>query len=202
MNYLAHAYLSCESSDAMIGGMLGDFVKGSLAGRYTPGIRSAIALHRAIDRYTDRHPTVRQSNALISAKRRRFAGIMVDVFYDHFLAVHWARFSSTPLKAFTHNYYAVLHAQVAGFPPRLQRVLPYMMRDDWLASYAEVESVDAALNGIARRFQRFARARVLCDGVQELTDNYGALEAQFLAFFPELVQFTHRNRGQSMDSAA
>jgi acyl carrier protein phosphodiesterase len=66
-----------------------------------------------------------------------------------------------------------------------------MMRDDWLASYAAIEAVDAALNGIARRFQRYARARVLCDGVQELRDNYPALEAQFLEFFPELARYAH-----------
>lgn len=195
MNYLAHTFLSQESDAAIVGALLGDFVKGAIDDRYTPAIRAAIRLHRAIDRYTDQHDTVKASRALVSRERRRFAGILIDVFYDHFLAAHWNKFSATPLEVFTTRVYAALQPQVASYPERLQRVLPHMTREDWLASYAEIESVDAALNGIARRFKRFQRARVLNDAVQELTDNYAALESDFLAFFPELVKFTHSCQG-------
>jgi acyl carrier protein phosphodiesterase len=195
MNYLAHTFLSQGSDAAIVGALLGDFVKGTIDDRYAPAIRDAIRLHRAIDRYTDQHDTVKASRALVSRERRRFAGILVDVFYDHFLAANWNRFSTTPLEAFTTRVYAALQPQVATYPERLQRVLPHMARENWLASYAEIDSVDAALNGIARRFKRFPRARVLADAVQELTDNYAALESDFLAFFPELVEFTHSCQG-------
>jgi acyl carrier protein phosphodiesterase len=202
MNYLAHTFLSHDSDAAIVGALLGDFAKGTINDRYTPAIRDAIRLHRAIDRYTDQHETVKASRALVSGERRRFAGILIDVFYDHFLATNWSRFSNTPLEVFTTRVYAALHPQIATYPERLQRVLPHMAREDWLASYAEIESVDAALNGIARRFRRFQRARVLNDAVQELTDNYAALESDFLAFFPELVQFTHSWQGHKLDTAA
>jgi acyl carrier protein phosphodiesterase len=156
---------------------------------------AGILLHRAIDRYTDEHPAVRASCALISPARRRFAGILVDVFYDHFLARHWQRFTDQSLVAFTKQVYATLLPRAASYPLRLQRMLPHMVADDWLASYAEIDSVDAALHGIARRFQRYPRAVVLADGVQELQHNYAVLEIKFLDFFPELLGFVENELG-------
>lgn len=201
MNYLAHAFLSHESDAAIVGALLGDFVKGPLADAYTPAIRDAIRLHRAIDRYTDQHEIVRASRARVSRARRRFAGILIDVFYDHFLAAHWGRFSTLRLEVFTTRVYAALQPQAATYPQRLQRVLPHMAREDWLASYAQIESVDAALHGIARRFNRFERAWVLQDAVQELTGNYVAFESDFLAFFPRLIEFTHTCQGYAQPVA-
>lgn len=186
MNYLAHAFLARHTPELLTGGMLGDFVKGALDDRYGPAVRAGIALHRAIDRYTDAHELAHASRALVSRERRRFAGILVDVFYDHFLARHWPRYSPLPLTAFTGEVYATLWPQRAGFPERLQRMLPWMRADDWLASYADIEAVDAALHGIARRLKRYPRAVALETGVEELLANYAALEAQFLAFFPQL----------------
>lgn len=185
MNYLAHVFLARHSSEAMIGGLLGDFVKGTI-NDYPRGIRAGILLHRAIDRYTDAHDTVRASCALMSVRRRRFAGIMVDVFFDHFLACHWHRYTQTPLPAFTRDTYRQLLAHRGELPPRLQRVLPLMVANDWLASYREVEAVDAAINGISCRFRR---ANSMMGGAQEMLDNYAALSANFLQFFPELLHF-------------
>lgn len=191
MNYLAHVFLQRSSPDLLIGGLLGDFVKGAIDTRYSPTVQEGILLHRDIDRYTDRHPIVRASTALISPLRRRFAGILVDVFYDHFLARHWARYSEQDLEVFTHQVYTTLASRSEDYPERLQRMLPFMTEQDWLASYMHIEAVDAALHGIARRFQRYPRAAVLGDGVQELIQNYDALERQFLEFFPDLIAFVN-----------
>ena len=132
-----------------------------------------------------------------STARRRFAGVLVDVFYDHFLARHWAHYSAQPLQDFTQQVYTTLAAQAADYPERLQRILPIMHAQDWLASYVHIESVDAALHGIARRFQRYPRAAVLADGVQELIQNYAALEQQFLEFFPDLLEFVQASQRPS-----
>jgi len=205
MNYLAHAFLSRSSPELLIGGLLGDFVKGRDGlQQYQPVVRAGILLHRAIDRYTDAHAIVHASCALISPARRRFAAILVDVFYDHFLARHWTRYAELPLEDFTQRVYATLLPHIASYPEGLQRLLPRMAADDWLASYTEIESVDAALHGIARRFQRFPRAVVLADGVQELLDNYAALERHFLGFFPELLDFveTEQRNAQSAEACA
>jgi len=203
MNYLAHAFLSRATPDLLIGGLLGDFVKGR-AGlqQYRPTICAGILLHRSIDRYTDAHPIVQASCALISPARRRFAGILVDVFYDHFLAHHWQRYAELPLEEFTRQVYATLLPHTASYPERLQRILPRMATDDWLASYAEIESVDAAVHGIARRFQRYPRAAVLADGVQELLHHYDALEQHFLGFFPELLSFVNTEQRNAQADAA
>jgi acyl carrier protein phosphodiesterase len=205
MNYLAHVFLSRSSPELLIGGVLGDFVKGrEHLQQYSPAVRAGIRLHRAIDRYTDAHTIVRTSCALISPARRRFAAILVDVFYDHFLARHWQRYTEQPLEDFTRQVYATLLPHIASYPERLQRLLPRMAADDWLASYAEIESVDAALHGIAQRFQRFPRAAVLADGVQELLHHYDVLERHFLGFFPELLSFveTEQRNAQSAEACA
>jgi acyl carrier protein phosphodiesterase len=199
MNYLAHAFLSRSSPELLIGGLLGDFVKGrEHLKQYSPAVRAGIHLHRAIDRYTDSHPIVRASCACISPARRRFAAILVDVFYDHFLARHWTRYAELPLENFTQQVYATLLPEIASYPERLQRMLPRMAAEDWLASYAEIEAVDAALHGIARRFRRFARAAVLADGVQELLHDYAALEQHFLEFFPELLGFVETEQRNAL----
>ena len=182
----------------MIGGLLGDFVKGSIH-RYPAEIRAGILLHRAIDRYTDAHSIVRASRALVSVRRRRFAGIMMDVFFDHFLARHWQSFADTPLPAFTRATYVELLARSGEFPERLQRILPHMAAHDWLGSYQDVEAIDAAINGIARRFRR---ANTLQGGAQEMLDNYAVLQVNFLRFFPELLCFVQAMRDQEAVCAA
>src|ERR1051325_985247 len=111
MNYLAHVYLSHETPEAITGAMLGDFVKGRVPDRWGAQVRSAILRHRAIDRYTDEHALVRAGRLLIGSAPRRFAGILLDVFYDHFLARRWSRYYDRPLVEFTRSVYDVLLPQ-------------------------------------------------------------------------------------------
>jgi acyl carrier protein phosphodiesterase len=196
VNYLAHVFLSHETPDAIVGAMLGDFVKGRVIDGWSNDVRAAIRLHRAIDRFTDRHPLTLASRALVSEERRRFAGILVDVFYDHFLARHWPRFHPLPLARFTQTIYDALLPRRSEFPERLQRILPWMVRDDWLASYADLASIDAALHGLARRFRYTERAEGLANGASELEKNYAALERNFLAFVPLAQEFAGRGAGE------
>jgi len=200
MNFLAHAYLSRATPELLTGGLLGDFVKGRIDGQYAPRVCAGIVLHRAIDRYTDDHPLVQAARERVSPERRRFAGILMDVFYDHFLARDWHRFSNQPLGHFTRHVYTVLWPQRHTFPDRLQRMLPWMRAEDWLASYAEIESIDAALRGMARRFRFADRARPLADGVHDLVAHYDVLEREFHEFFPQLERFVSE-QGGSHDEA-
>src|SRR5690606_28202506 len=176
MNYLAHLLLSHGTPAAITGAILGDFVKGSAVAAWDPAVQEAIRLHRAVDRYTDRHPLPAASRALVSPERRRFAGVVVDMFYDHFLARHWARYHDRALPDFAREVYAVLLPQRARFPQRLQRILPYMAQDDWLGAYADVASVDRALRGLARRLRYPERAAPLAGAIVELERNYDAFE--------------------------
>ncbi len=187
MNFLAHLYLGPRDPERLLGSMLGDFVKGPIASMQLPaGVREGIWLHRQIDAYTDAHPQVALSKARVSPLRRRFAGIMVDMFYDHMLARHWQRFDNAPLSAFTDQAYADLLANQHLMPERARVVITRMATHDWLGSYVRVESLHQALDNMARRF---SRQTSLPGGAVELEAEYAGFEADFLAFMPEVTAF-------------
>ncbi len=189
MNYLAHLYLSEPDDDSLLGSLMGDFVKGPLDGRYGPAITHGIALHRKIDSFTDAHPLVHASKSRVSAERRRYAGIMVDMFYDHFLARYWPEFSDEPLADFTQRVYSILAQRSEVLPERLRLMAPHMRQTDWLGSYAQIGSIRIALN---RMGQRLKRANRLLDSGEELEQHYTGFEQDFRAFLPEVGRFARR----------
>ena len=191
MNYLAHLFLADDTPESQVGALLGDFVKGAAKNNFSPIIQRNIELHRSIDSFTDAHPIVRASKKVVSAERRRFAGVLLDVFFDHYLAKHWANFSDIALHAFTTNVYAVLQQHHAVLPEKLQRMLPFMRAEDWLGSYARVEWIEVTLQRMARRL---SRGEMLASGGEELRRNYETFEADFLTFFPDLLSFVNRHR--------
>ena len=191
MNYLAHLYLSPPGEDAMLGSLLGDFVKGPLTSaevskRYGADITRAIELHRRIDSFTDAHPVVTASRNRVSSGRRRFAGVMIDMFYDHFLAKYWDEFHHRQLDTFTADFYRILMRRQSELPERAQRAARFMVELDWLGSYAQVESVDTALN---RMSQRLRRTNTLIDSAEELEHHYAAFEGDFRRFMPDVIDF-------------
>jgi len=187
MNYLAHLFLSDGTPESLIGNLLGDFVKGSIENIYSLKIIEGIYLHRKIDSFTDSHPIFRSSKRLIALDRRRFSGIMIDVFYDHFLAKNWSNYSSIPLPDFTNYVYQVLQENQKILPEQLKNILPDMIAHDWLASYRETSTINRAINGISRRIKR---KNNLFGGVEELLLNYQQLQSDFSIFFPELINYS------------
>ena len=188
MNYLAHAWLAQHSDEAILGALLGDFVHGSAALEDWPApVRAEIVRHRAIDRYTDQHPVVVSARARFGALRR-YAGIALDVYFDHCLARDWARWSDVPLANFTGRVYRVLERHQGQLPARLVGIAPRMAAQDWLGSYARRDSVDHALRGIAKRLSRNGDRLVACLDV--LRREQTAVDASFEDFFPELVAAT------------
>jgi acyl carrier protein phosphodiesterase len=191
VNYLAHLYLSPPGEDAMLGSLLGDFVKGPLNSvaireQYSKDITRGIELHRKIDSFTDAHPVVTASRNRVSRSRRRFAGVMIDMFYDHFLAKYWEEFHHRPLDAFTGDFYRILMRRHAQLPERAQRTARFMADLDWLGSYAHLEAVDTALN---RMSQRLRRTNTLIDSARELEHNYAEFERDFRCFMPDAIDF-------------
>lgn len=186
MNYLAHLYLARHGDDAMLGALLGDFVFGvSGPEAYPPPIRQEILLHRRIDRYTDAHPSVLAARALFTDGRRRYAGIALDVYYDHLLARDWARWSDIALDAFTSRFYTHLLANHAQLPARLQTIAPLMAQHDWLGSYRERATVDRAVRRIATRLSRNGDKLVAC--LEDLRMHEPAIERGFEALLSDLV---------------
>lgn len=186
MNYLAHLLLADGSPQTLVGGLLGDFAKGLDLSSLPAAMREALLAHRRIDAFTDAHETVRRSRARISPGFSRFAGILVDVFYDHFLAVHWTAYSHESLGSFSRRVYAALRLHEALLPARLARVLPRMEAEDWLGGYAEIGNIAHALEGLQRRMKRPTR---LASALSELEAGYAGLAQDFALFFPQLRRF-------------
>jgi acyl carrier protein phosphodiesterase len=138
-----------------------------------------------VDRFTDAHPIPRASRNRIGPERRRYGGVLVDVFYDHFLARHWSEFHPEPLDRFTARCYAALRAHEPVLPERLRLALPHMVEHDWLGSYREVDGIALTLARLSRRVRR---ENPLAGGAEELIRHYDALEADFRAFLPDLVR--------------
>ena len=186
MNYLAHLYLADTSDEFLIGSFLGDFVKGSIGDQYSPGISTGIKFHRKIDIYADMHEKTVASRNLFSREKRRFAGIILDICYDHFLSKHWSEYSDAALPEFIEYVYDLLQKYQDIFPQRLKSVLPRLISQNWLGTYVTLKGVEITLNRIARRI---SRKNSLEGSVSEIRSNYADLETNFLAFFPDLVAF-------------
>jgi acyl carrier protein phosphodiesterase len=149
VNFLAHLLLSPPTPDGRLGGLLGDFVKGPLkqAG-YRLSVTQAIRLHRRVDSFTDTHPAVRAARSLVSPARRRFAGILVDVFFDHLLARRWECWHAAPLPQFAGLVYGELACTLHPVPPRFAAMAQIMAAQDWLGSYASTDGISLALERI------------------------------------------------------
>jgi acyl carrier protein phosphodiesterase len=187
MNFLAHIFLSDNDEALMIGNFIADFVKGNALRNYAPKIQEGIRLHRQIDSYTDRHTIVRQSIQRLQPDFGRYAGVIVDIFYDHFLATHFSHFSSTDLVDFAENAYLILEKHFAILPPKVQEFLPYMRTQNWLVRYGDLEGIRRSLIGVS---QRAKFADNLDSAIANLQKDYEAFAQDFRDFFPELWQMT------------
>ena len=185
MNYLAHLHLGGQEPDALLGSLYGDFVKGPLRGQWPAGVEAGIRLHRRIDAFTDSHAQVLAAKARFAQDRRRYAGILVDLFFDHCLATHWPQFSDEPLAQFTRRVYRVLAAE-AELPGKLGLIAPRMAAQDWLGSYREFGVLEQVLHGMSRRL---SRPEGLLGAMAELERLYRPLSADFHAFYPQLQRF-------------
>jgi acyl carrier protein phosphodiesterase len=161
-------------------------VKGSIGDQYSPEISTGIIFHRKIDTFADAHEKTVASRNLFSREKRRFAGIILDICYDHFLTKHWSEYSDTALSEYIAHVYDLLQKYQDNFPRRLKTVLPRLISQNWLGTYATLTGVEITLNRIAKRI---SRKNSLEGSIPEIRSNYADLEANFLAFFPDLVAY-------------
>ncbi|QWT19877.1 DUF479 domain-containing protein [Bacillus sp. NP157] len=186
MNVLAHALLAGGDAGLRLGGVMGDFVRGTPDLALPPRVRDGIYLHRAIDGYTDSHPAVREAREAMPPPYRRYAGILLDVWFDHCLARDFARYCPTPLQAFSDNLRAEMHAADAILPDGLKRFLSYMDTHDLPAGYVRRERVEGAFAGLSRRL---SRANPVAEAMPLLIGHDAMLRATFETFFPQLQAF-------------
>jgi len=187
MNFLAHLYLSGSRTKIMVGNFIGDFVKGrNLSDRYEPEIVAGIEMHRAIDLFTDHHPLVAQSKNRLRPKYRHYSGVIVDVFYDHFLARNWNQYHKEVLPDFTRRVYAIIQQHNTILPDDVKHMLPYMIQGNWLLNYARVEGIHRALSGMASRTPYESKMN---EATVDLEASYDEFKKEFEEFFPLLHQW-------------
>ena len=183
MNYLAHLFLAQPSTESRVGNLLGDFAKGVVVAELPEPVKNGLFNHRAVDRYTDNHAIIKQLKSLMSAERKRFAGIMMDVVFDHYLIKHWNSFSHLSFEDSSVVYYQSLTQGQALMPEPMQRVTQRVVSQQWFDSYQTLQGIGFALDRIASRI-RFDHT--FYGSIEEITVHKNEIEKGFLAFFPEL----------------
>ena len=187
MNYLAHIYLSGENDLVTIGNFIADGIKGKTYKKYPEDIQIGILLHRNIDTFTDAHDIVRQSTKRLHEKYGHYSGIIVDILYDHFLAKNWSNYCDVPLKNYVENFYNSLEIHYDLLPTRIQKMMPYMLTDNWLLSYASINGISRVLDGMNRRTKNRSG---MDKSIIELKQFYKEFESEFTVFFDELIRFS------------
>ncbi|ESP93174.1 ACP phosphodiesterase [Pseudoalteromonas luteoviolacea] len=184
MNYLAHLYLAKKNADSYYGNLLGDFQRGIDTRSLPATVQNGLANHILVDKFTDQHTLVKQSQTLFSAKRRRFSGIALDVFYDHLLIKNWNEFSALPFETFKTQSYSLLEQRLPTMHQSMQQVVDKLITGDWFSSYQTLDGTIRAIDNIANR----VRFKHEFKGIgEELTQHYDELEQLFLLYFPELI---------------
>lgn len=190
MNYLAHLFLAGTDPEIILGNFIADHVKGSDVLNYSDKIQKGISMHRAIDTFTDQHPVVKQSIMRLRADFRKYAGVIVDMYYDHYLSAHWNEYSKEGLVDFTETRYEILNTFQAILPERSARLLFYMEKQNWLQSYSSFDGMQQAFNGMSRRTTFESKMEL---AVVNLKAGYPEFHHEFRQFFPELQTYVQSN---------
>lgn len=183
MNFLAHIYLSGDSDLIKIGNFMADGVRGNNYLQLHSDIQKGVVLHRSIDTFTDAHPVFRQSTKRLHSNYHHFSGVIVDVFYDHFLAKNWNLYSDEKLEDYVANFYKSLDANHNLLTEKALLMKPYMIQQNWLLSYQTIEGIEKILSQMDNRIKRESNMRL---SVQELRLFYKEFEADFRIFFEDL----------------
>lgn len=185
MNYLAHLLLSFGSEDVVVGQFIADEVKGNKFNQYKPGIRDGILLHRFIDNYTDTHPLCLELRAQLRGDLGLFTPVVMDVFFDHALSIHWDLYYQHPLDHFIEEHYAILTRNNEHLSDRMKYVLKIMISRNWLGRYKTIEGIDLTLNEMSGRIKV---PNNLKDATQSLINQSETIMSTFNAFFPTLIE--------------
>jgi acyl carrier protein phosphodiesterase len=197
VNILAHAFLAAPDAELMLGSLIGDFVRGRIDPALPPAVRAGIALHRAVDAYTDAHAEIARARELFDPPFRRYAGILLDMWFDHLLARQWARYGEGDLDEFSNGVRGLLATSAPLVPERMRGFVAYLDAHELPAAYRHTAVIGDALRGIS---QRLTRANPLGEALPVLVALHAPLQARFDAFFPELRNFASIERVRLAES--
>jgi len=186
VNFLAHTYLSGGNEEIIVGNFMGDYVKGKNYLLFPEQVKKGILIHRDIDSFTDMHQVTRRSKQRLSSRYHKYAGIIIDIFYDHFLASLWDSYSTLPLSEFVSRTYDLLKRNYKVLPDSIKRWFPTFLENNWMMAYTTVEGIELVL-------ERMSANTSLPDhsafAVEVLRNEYSVFMEDFLEFFPEIVEF-------------
>ncbi|KAF2511525.1 DUF479 domain-containing protein [Flavobacterium zhairuonense] len=183
MNFLAHIYLSGDNDLIKIGNFMADGIRGKQFENFPEDVQKGILLHRFIDTYTDSHDIFRQSTKRLHEKYHHYAGVIVDIVYDHFLAKNWTKYSDENLENFINRFYKSLGDNYSILTEKTQGLMPYMIERNWLLSYRTVEGIHQILTQMDRRSKNISKMQYASE---ELKEFYSEFEDEFTLFFEDL----------------
>ncbi len=187
MNFLAHIYLSFDDEEITIGNFIADSIRGNKFKHLPERVQKGILLHRDIDTFTDSHPIPKISSKRLHQNYSHYSRVIVDIFYDHFLAKNWETYSEVPLATFVDDFYDLLEDNYPILPDGVKRMMPYMISDNWIFNYAKMDGIARVLNGMNRRTKNRSKMNF---AILDLEEHYDAFESEFTAFFEELRVFS------------
>nr|MBI1231469.1 DUF479 domain-containing protein [Cytophagales bacterium] len=187
MNFLAHAFLSFDQPNVLVGNFIGDFVKGNVEDQFEREIAQGIRLHREIDRFTDFHPLVKESQLLLKPVFFRYSSVITDMFFDYFLAKNWKTYHEQSLPEFANRVYGIVEGQLPVLPVKFRNAFKVMQKENWLVAYGTELGIQRALTGISYRASFKSN---LEHATSYLTLYQDRFQDYFDAFFPELTVFS------------
>jgi acyl carrier protein phosphodiesterase len=191
LNFLAHALLAGDTPALIVGGVVGDWIKGHLPAGLPDDLAKGVALHRAIDHFSESHPAFCRSRSRVSPARRRYAGVLVDVFYDHLLARDWAAIHQQPLHEYCEEVYGLIRDRLYDLPVSAHPGLALMAKEDWLTSYAQIEGIADVL---ARMSRRARQPNPLMHGEQEFLADVDGFNGDFYEWLADTREFCRQWR--------
>lgn len=189
MNFLAHIYLSAENDQIKIGNFIADSVKGNSFEHFPDLIQQGIAIHRKIDSYTDQHAQVKISKRRLHERYKHYDGVIIDILYDHFLASNWSDYSDTSLFEYSANFYKLLEDNYSILPPKVQHMLPHMIKGNWLYNYRTFEGIENVLIGMNKRTKSKSQMHL---AIHDLHEHYSILKEDFTLFFKDLISYSNK----------
>lgn len=187
MNFLAHIYLSFNDDEITLGNFMADSIRGNKFKHLPERVQQGILLHREIDTFTDSHKIPKISSKRLHKNYGHYSMVIIDIFYDHFLAKNWSKYSEIPLAIFVENFYDLLEDNYIILPDGVKRMMPYMIADNWIYNYSKMEGIGRVLNGMNRRTKNKSKMNF---AILDLEEHYSEFEAEFTSFFEELMVFS------------
>ena len=188
MNFLAHIYLSNDNDYIKIGNFIADSIRGKHYDHLPADIQKGIILHRAIDTFTDLHPVFRQSTKRLHERYHHYAGVIVDIFYDHFLAKNWSKYSNEDLGDFAENFYQILRDNTPFLNEKILGMMPYLIKQNWLFNYQFMDEIARTLRQMDQRTKNNSQMQF---SIEELQEFYTDFENEFTIFFEELRAYAN-----------